>query len=41
MTKTEYEKQFPGFIIRTQVAEATRKAQLAGAVFSVYNAQGL
>lgn len=45
MTKTlsqvhaEYEKQFPGFIVRSQVAEATRRAELAGAVFTRYNAQ--
>ena len=45
MTKTiaqvhaEYEKQFPGFIARSQVAEATRRAQLAGVRFTPYNAQ--
>lgn len=45
MTKTltqvhaEYEKQFPGFIARSQVSEATRLARLAGACFSAYNAQ--
>jgi hypothetical protein len=37
----EYERQFPGFIARSQVAEATRRAQLAGVPFSLYNAQGL
>ena len=35
----EYEAQFPGFIIRSQVAEATRRAQLAGVRFTPYNAQ--
>jgi hypothetical protein len=45
MTKTltqvhaEYEAQFPGFIARTQVAEATRRAQLQGVPFTLYNAQ--
>jgi hypothetical protein len=45
MTKTlkqvqaEYEAQFPGFIARSQVAEATRRAQLAGVRFTPYNAQ--
>jgi hypothetical protein len=35
----EYERQYPGFIARTQVAEATRRAQLAGIPFSLYNGQ--
>ena len=35
----EYERQFPGFIARSQVAEATRLAQLAGVRFTPYNAQ--
>ena len=45
MTKTlaqvhaEYEAQFPGFIIRSQVAEATRIARLQCVPFTPYNAQ--
>jgi hypothetical protein len=45
MTKTldqvhaEYEARFPGFIARTQVANATRLAQLSGVWFTPYNAQ--
>ena len=37
--QAEMEKQYPGFLARTQVAEATRRAQLAGVWFTLYNGQ--
>jgi hypothetical protein len=39
--QAEQERMFPGFIARTQVAAATRAAQLANIPFSGYNSQKL
>lgn len=35
----EMEAKYPGFIVRTLVAQETRKALLACRPFSLYNAQ--
>lgn len=39
--RLENESKYPGFIIRSEVAEATRRAELNGVCFTRYNAQGL